>query len=253
MAEFNEKSACEFALQAEEGLNMGESPELAAASAGKLNGSPPTAAETKPNGDALRSAQTTTHTQSKREVDLFDPKNYKKAQDPRLNPSGDPSTSGLPSTLYIGKPKRSWFIRFHPDPSYRSVLPLYTDDDSKRRDSNTYLFVPGLEIPPDLEGLVNDTLVVAAITSAGVPFLYSLRVSDSSWYESGVELIQEGTQIWVRVTPTDGGYKTDPPIAVLEEPRFPNVPFRDWLERAFSKRLITSLDHPLVRKLRGAR
>ena len=253
MAEFEDKSAVECTLEAEESANKGGIPELAAVSAVKPNGSLPITMEKKLSGNASEPVGSVTHVQSAREVDLFDPRNYKKAQDPRLNPSGDPTTSGLPSTPYIGKPKRSWFVRFHPDPSYRSVLPLYTDDDSKPRDSNTYLFIPGLEIPPDLEGLVNDTLVVAAITSAGVPFLYSLRVSDSSWYESGVELIQEGAQTWVRVTPTDGCYKTDPPIAVLEEPRFPNIPFRDWLERAFSKRLITSLDHPLVRKLRGAR
>ena len=186
-------------------------------------------------------------------LDPFDPKNHKKPQDPRLNPGADPAVCASPNTIEARKPKKSWFIRIHPDPSYRIVLPLYTDDDAKRRDSSIYLFTPGLEIPPDLEGLVRDTLVAAAITSSGIYFFYILPVSDSTWYESALTVIQRATQEWVRVQPADGSYVIYAPIAALEEPRFPDVPFREWLERAFSKRLIKSLDDPLVKKLRGAR
>ena len=57
---------------------------------------------------------------------------------------------------------------------------------------------------------------------------------------------------WLRVTPGDGCYVSSLPIAELPEPRFPDAPLRDWLERAFSKRLITSIEHPVVKKLRGA-
>jgi hypothetical protein len=104
-----------------------------------------------------------------------------------------------------------------------------------------------------MEGLVRDTFVAAAITSAGICFLYILTVSDNSWYESGLTVIQHATEEWVRVYSTEGAYAFQRPIATLEEPRFPDIPFREWLERAFSKRLIKSLDDPLVKKLRGAR
>jgi hypothetical protein len=183
--------------------------------------------------------------------DPFDPARYRKPQDPRLSPELDQDRSNLPNTIDARKPKKSWFIRIHPDPDYRAILPLYTDDDSKRRENNSYLFAPGLEIPPDLESLVRDTLVAAAITNAGVPFLYTLNVTDSTWYESGIEAIRLATERWVRVTPCESCYLVTYPIAVLEEPRFPDVPFRDYLERAFAKRLIKSLDDPLVKKLRG--
>lgn len=204
----------------------------------------------KPNGKDPEAAQLAT---PQGELDPFDPRNHKKPQDPRLNPGAFAATSGLPSTIYIGKPKKSWYIRFHPDPAYRAVLPLYTDDDVKRREGNDYLFAPGLQIPPDLEDLVRDTLVVAAITSSGVPFVYKLPVTDSSWYESGLELIVLVTEEWKRVAAGDGCYVMKSPIAKIDEPIFPDAPFRNWLERAFSKRLIKSLDDPLVKKLRGAR
>jgi len=187
------------------------------------------------------------------EIDPFDPQNFKKSQDPRLNPTDQQSSCGLPNTIMVGKPKKAWFVRFHADPNYRTVAPIYTDDDTNRRDENSYLFAPGLAIPADIECLVRDTLLVAAVTSAGIPFLYKLPVTDSPWYESGLELILGGMTQWLRITPRDGCYVSSLPIAELAEPRFPAAPFRDWLERAFSKRLITSIDHPVVKKLRGAR
>lgn len=183
--------------------------------------------------------------------DLFDPARYRKPQDPRLNLGLEQSAGNLPNTIEARKPKKSWFIRVNPDPSYRVILPLYTDDDSKRREGNSYLFVPGLEIPPDLESLVRDTLVAAAITSAGISFLYTLAVTDSTWHDSGIEAIRLAMEGWVRITPSEGCYSVTSPIAVLPEPRFPDAPFRDYLERAFAKRLIKSLDDPLVKKLRG--
>jgi hypothetical protein len=206
----------------------------------------------KPNGGTSEPAEPATHAHGSPRLDPFDPQNHKKPQDPRLNLGADPATSGLPSTIEARKPKKGRFIRIHPDPGYRAVLPLYTDDDSKRRENNIYLFAPGLGIPPDMEDLVRDTIVAAAITSSGIPFLYILPVSDSTWYESGVEVIRRATEEWVRVTPADGCYVPKPPIAKLDEPHFPDVPLRDWLERAFSKRLIKTLDDPLVKKLRGA-
>jgi hypothetical protein len=36
------------------------------------------------------------------------------------------------------------------------------------------------------------------------------------------------TEEWLRVTAGDGCYITSPPIAKLDEPHFPDAPFRDW-------------------------
>jgi hypothetical protein len=48
------------------------------------------------------------------EIDPFDPRNFKKAQDPRLNPGADPATSGLPSSIEARKPKKTWFFSRSP-------------------------------------------------------------------------------------------------------------------------------------------
>ena len=222
--------------------------------AGNLNGEHASSdVKPKPNGDTPKAEQSILESAGLLNVDPFDPKNHRKPQDPRLNFGSDQPDLALPNTIEVRKPKKSWFIRIHPDPNYRAVLRVFTDDDAKRRENNSYLFAPGLEIPPDLGSLVRDTLVAAAITSSRIHFLYSLSVTDSSWYESGVEVFRRATEEWVRVTPGEGCYLISPPIAKLEEPNFPNVPFREYLERAFSKRLFKSLDDPLVKRLRGSR
>jgi hypothetical protein len=206
-----------------------------------------------PNGDTPKAEQSVPDSGGPQFVDPFDPKNYRKPQGQRLNFGSDQPNLQLPNTIEVRKPKKTWFIRIHPDPNYRAVLPVFTDDDTKRRENNSYLFAPGLEIPADLESLVRDTLVAAAITNSGIPFLYPLSVTDSSWYESGVEVFRRAREEWIRVTPREGCYEISLPVSKLEEPCFPDVPFREYLERAFSKRLIKSLDDPLVRKLRGIR
>ena len=187
------------------------------------------------------------------ELDPFDPKNYRKPQDRRLNPNAE-SGSYLPQTIEARRPKKSWFFRVHPSADYRVELPIYTDD-VKRRQDNVYLFSPGLKVPADIQDLVRDTLVAAAVTSEGVPFLYLLTVSDNSWYESGVDIIRLATEQWVRQTPDSAGgsYTITKPLADLGEPQFPDIPFRTYLERAFNKHVIFSLDDPLIKRLRGDR
>ncbi len=203
------------------------------------------------DGSAVYSEPGTVETAG--EFDPFDPKNYRTPQDRRLNPNVD-SGSYLPQTIEARKPKKSWFFRVHASADYRVELPIYTDD-VKRRQDNIYLFSPGLKVPAEIRDLVRDTLVAAAVTSEGIPFLYTLTVADNSWYDSGVEIIRLATEEWVRQTADSAGgfYTITRPIAELGEPHFPDIPFRTYLERAFNKRVISSLDDPLIKKLRGDR
>ena len=183
-------------------------------------------------------------------VDPFDPQNFK-------NSSVELEVevkSEWPDVLHAGKPKKSWWFRVHPNEEYRKSLPMLLNDEFKKRGENPYLFHPSLEIPSDLEDLVRPTLVTAAITSTGIPFLYCLVKSDSAWYESGLEVIQKAIESWVRVSPDGTGYRITSPqhAEKFSEPNFLSHPFRHWLETGFRRRLIATLDHPVVKELRGA-
>lgn len=189
------------------------------------------------------------------EINLFDPKNFRKPQDPRLLRGPEqPLLGGFPVVIEARKPRKEEFVRVHSNPAYQAVLPLLVPGQpKKRREDNLYFLHPNLAIPSDLEHFVHDHLVAAAITSEGVPFLYTLKCSDTEWYDSGVEAMRQATDHWVHVIPhqAESRYVTVRAIAELGEPRFPDLPLSVYFERAFSKHVIDSLEHPVVRKLRG--
>jgi hypothetical protein len=58
---------------------------------------------------------------------------------------------------------------------------------------------------------------------------------------------------WVRVMPnlSLGAYEIVRTNLVVAEPQWPNLPFSEILKLAFRGFLIDSLEHPVVRRLRG--
>ena len=101
---------------------------------------------------------------------------------------------------------------------------------------------------------MKETLVAACVNDRGEPFLYSVNC-ESSWYESAVFIMKEAMTSWQSQTAdkTCGEYTSHAAIAELPEPMWPRVEFRTYLERAFRKHLIQSLDQPIVKQMRGAR
>ena len=59
---------------------------------------------------------------------------------------------------------------------------------------------------------------------------------------------------WVRVAANMslGAYETYAAIGDLQDPMWPQMPFQEILKVAFKDHVVESLDHPLVRRLRGA-
>jgi hypothetical protein len=101
-------------------------------------------------------------------------------------------------------------------------------------------------------------LLVTAITSTGVLFLLPVKLNvlegrDDPWSISGLRAVEVAEQAWARIVPnmTLGGYETYEAQGDLPEPKFPDSPFKAILATAFRDRHIDTLDHPVVRKLRG--
>jgi len=180
-------------------------------------------------------------------LDPFDPASYKKVPDPLSEDSV--FSNGLPSTLRVGKPHNDWYIRLHPHPDYRLRAKTFVDRDSKSRDC--YLFAPDFEIPEEIDDLVRETLIVPAVARNGIYFLYTLNINESSWYATGKEVVRRGVKEWVRVKCDGEGYEVKNPQSKFPEPVFPDVPLREYLVRAFSKRLVRDANHPLVKRLLG--
>jgi hypothetical protein len=73
------------------------------------------------------------------------------------------------------------------------------------------------------------------------------------WHRSAREAADEATRTWLRVNPNMslGAYEMIVAESITIEPQWPTLSFQELLRIAFRERLITSLDHPVVRRLRG--
>jgi hypothetical protein len=155
-------------------------------------------------------------------------------------------------TVPVCKPHRQWFVRVHPDPNFHlefAVLELKEDRD-------TYLVDPALL--PELPSEVVPKILFTSITRQGVVFLWPVRLPSpdgrrDEWGRSSLEAAEIATRRWIRVASnlSLGAYEVFEAAANLPEPEWPDVTFKQLVEIAFRDRLIRTLDHPAIKKLRG--
>ena len=156
------------------------------------------------------------------------------------------------TTMPIRKPDRQWFNRVHPDPDWR----LETAVLEVKEDRETYLVKP--ELWSELPGELVPKVLFTAVNRQNVVFLWPVRLPGhdgrhDSWNRSALEAAAYAQQGWVRVAANMslGAYEIFQASADLPEPEWPDIPFQKLVEIAFKDRYIQTLDHPVVRRLRG--
>lgn len=157
-------------------------------------------------------------------------------------------------TVPVRKPSKEWFIQTHPSEDYRiqtAVLEL-------KEDRETYLVDPSLWPDLSTESTFGPRAIFTAITRQGVVFLWPIRLPGpdgklDDWNQSALDAAGMAAGRWVRVAANMhlGAYDVFEASAGLPAPEWPDVPFAKLLEVAFGKRYVTSLDHPVLQKLRG--
>jgi len=98
-----------------------------------------------------------------------------------------------------------------------------------------------------------------AISRQGVSFLWPVRLPDSSgrinrWHLSAANAAQRAMTQWVRLVSNMalGAYDIFVAETQTPEPEWPDLSFDELLRIAFANgRLIHSLDHPVIKRLRG--
>jgi len=155
-------------------------------------------------------------------------------------------------TVPIRKPNRQWFVRVHPDEAYRLQVALL----ELKEERESYLVQP--DLCPELPGEVSPMLLVTAINRQGVVFLWPIRMPDlngriDAWSQSAMGACELAMNRWVRVASNMslGAYDVYEATGELAEPAWPEVEFKELLRIGFGDRFITSLDHPVIRRLRG--
>jgi len=114
----------------------------------------------------------------------------------------------------------------------------------------------------DLIGELAGELVVktlfTAINKQGVVFLWPVRLPDPEgrqieWRRSMREGAEIGMSQWVRVKANMslGAYEMTVAEGAMTDPVWPDVSFQELIRLAFRDRLITTIDHPVIKRLRG--
>jgi hypothetical protein len=174
-----------------------------------------------------------------------------------LRLSHDFATLGVKKVLVtvpVRKPDKAWFCRVHPSDEYA----LQTAVVELKEDRETYLVAPPLWKTLAGEPTFSPRALFTAVNRQDVLFIWPIRLPGSdgkidAWSQSALEAAQMARKHWVRVAANMalGAYDVSQASAELAEPEWPEKSFHELLRIAFKDGLIDSLDHPVLRKLRG--
>jgi len=156
-------------------------------------------------------------------------------------------------TVPVRKPNKQDFIRVHPDPAFRGDFPMIELKD----DREEYL-IAGSGLAGELASEIVNKTLYTAINRQAVVFLWPVRLpspdgKDLLWNSSAREAASEAIKTWIRVSSNMslGAYEIIAAEGITTEPKWPEVSFQGLLRIAFRDRVITSLDHPVVKRLQG--
>lgn len=156
------------------------------------------------------------------------------------------------TTIGVDKPHKQSFVRVRPGADWRLQAAILDVDESREK----YLVLPQLQ--EELAEDMKPVCLVTTITRHGTLSLWPLRLpapgrSADRWAESAIEAARIAERQWVRVQADQnaGMYETFVATAPIPEPEWPDLSFNKILEMAFRNRIIDSLEHEVLMRLRG--
>lgn len=156
-------------------------------------------------------------------------------------------------TVPVRKPNNQEFFRVHPAESHRLEVGLLILKDT----GEVYVVTP--DVAEQLGSDVAIRYLVLTINRQGVVALWPLAMPDEDghlheWGRSALEAANHAKTAWVRLRSNRslGAYEVEFATATLGDPVWPDVAFAEIVSVAFRGRIIDSVDHPVVRVLKGA-
>jgi len=156
------------------------------------------------------------------------------------------------TTVPVRKPSNQTFVRVHASDEWRqSALILQLKEDG-----DCYFVHPSLY--GELASEVRPKMLYTYVTRDGNVALWPVNLPGEdgrldSWSQSAHEGAKRAETAWVRLVAnrTVGAYDIYEASSLTDEPAWPEKSFKEILSLAFKDRLIVSLDHPIVKRLRG--
>ena len=158
----------------------------------------------------------------------------------------------LPIKPTFSKLSRSRFSRTNPSEEYKALLFFFEDKNT----GETYIVTPSMA--PYLGSMVQAKILRLAVDNAAVPYLIAEPVIDPNgrpnlWNNSMTGAILTSETKWVRINSNKEAGQYEIIIAQdnLGEPKWPEQTMDELIREVFGNKIISSLDHPLIRQLQG--
>lgn len=184
-------------------------------------------------------------------ADPFDPASLRLSQD-------FASSIGVKrvfTRIRCGKPDKYEFVRVRPGEEWRletCLLELKGSQDKPGQE--TYLVAPALR--DELASEVRPAVLFCAINRQKVPLLWRCWLPGidgraNRWTDTLLDAARLAERAWVTVKAGSGDYEIQEARGQLPEPEWPDWSLREWVRLAFQDRHIATIDHPVLRALRG--
>jgi hypothetical protein len=149
------------------------------------------------------------------------------------------------------KPNPHDFNRLHPSPEYRAHLPIIEVDRE--------IYVVDPDVADALGSEVKYREVCTAVTAQGAPFLWVLPAEstddkrENEWNRTNREAANQALTKWTRMSSSEiiSAYEIRVAEEDLGEPIWPEQDFQELIRIAFRQFVVDSLDHAVVKRLRG--
>lgn len=182
----------------------------------------------------------------------FDPEIYRQAA---MNPD-IVAVKPLLTTLSVKKaPNRNDFVRVNADPAFTMPGRMYVD---KVGSDAAFLVTPDLWSHGILGPELRRVQLYLAITTLGELFVWYVCMPgddgrDNEYWLTSRHAVDAAMNGWVSVRSNQSvhQYKIFVPIAKFADPEWPAKSFMEILELAFRDRLISTPDHPAIKRLEG--
>jgi hypothetical protein len=165
----------------------------------------------------------------------------------------DTGVRRLLTTVPVRKPNRQDFVRVHPGEDYRLTPAAIIE---LTEDREVYLVPP--DVASEVPGEFSVATLYTTINRQGVLHLWPVKLPGpdgrhNEWHRSAAEAAERAMKRWVRVTANMslGAYEIAEATGDIPEPEWPQFSLGEMLQVAFRDRIVDSLDHPLIRRLRG--
>jgi hypothetical protein len=159
------------------------------------------------------------------------------------------------SKIIVTKPHPEWYVKTHPDPTYRRNVPLICLKD----DDEIYIVNKPIWDRLRFEPTFRNILLIYAMNSRGTLFLWPIPLPGSDgkqnkWHKSAIQRAEEARFRWIRLISEKDTSSYSTMSAAFnphQDPPWPDLSMKEVMEIAFREYRIGSWDHHVLKRLRG--